>query len=439
MSGPKVVRIVTREEILEICNGMLARVDAALAEWTRVGRQHDCIDEEALAAAQHRRNELAALIAADRFTELQKQAPEEEAFLRNDIQVSLAKVAAKQAAARKVQRREREAAASLLRSLKSRGAALDPELERRLARGEAGALAEGFQLLANAAGTPAGSRDLAARLGVGAEHRSFADWLASQPVSDTDPAIEKIEMRIAELASLVDETTMARWRERLDEALAAEPARRALLQDGLDVETGRALTEVKQRAAAATDLRLVIAELAAAGRETSLLSQDIDALNAQAVAGRISQARSALEAHRSALSQAARRAAILEGLTGLGYEVTEGMNTTLADNGKLVLRSAARPDYGVEVSPAGERVQMRPVAFTSSGGVGPDRTRDRDAETIWCGDVSALQEKLDEIGGGLVIEKSTPIGATPLKRIEIAASQVVAEAEAPVKRERTLR
>lgn len=439
MSGPKVVRIVTREEILEICNGMLARVDAALAEWTRVGRQHDCIDEDARAAAQRRRNELAALIAADRFMDLQKQAPEEEAFLRNDIQVRLAKVAAKQAAARLVQRREREAAASLLRSLKSRGASIDSELEQRLARGEAGALAEGFQLLANAADTPAGSRDLAARLGEGIEHRSFADWLAAQPASDTDPAIEKIEMRIAELSSLADEATMARWLARLDEALAAEPARRSLLQDGLDVETGRALSEAKLRAAAATDLRLIIAELAAAGLETSLLSQDIDALNAQALADRITKARSTLEAHRNALCQAARRAAILEGLTGLGYEVTEGMSTTLADNGKLVLRSATRPDYGVEVSPAGERIQMRPVAFTSSGCVGPDKARDRDAETIWCGDVSALQEKLDEIGGELMIEKSTPIGATPLKRIEIAASQVAGEAEAPVKRERTLR
>ena len=33
MSGPKVVRIVTREEILALCEGQLARVDAALADW----------------------------------------------------------------------------------------------------------------------------------------------------------------------------------------------------------------------------------------------------------------------------------------------------------------------------------------------------------------------------------------------------------------------
>lgn len=49
MSGPKVIRIVTREEILEICRGQLARVDAALEHWTRIGRRNGCVDEDAVA------------------------------------------------------------------------------------------------------------------------------------------------------------------------------------------------------------------------------------------------------------------------------------------------------------------------------------------------------------------------------------------------------
>jgi hypothetical protein len=65
MSGPKVVRTVTREEILGICHGQLARVDAALAEWTRIGRRNNCIDEEAVAASVKRRDALAALRRID--------------------------------------------------------------------------------------------------------------------------------------------------------------------------------------------------------------------------------------------------------------------------------------------------------------------------------------------------------------------------------------
>lgn len=438
MSGPKVVRIVTREEILEICHGMLARVDAALGEWTRVGRRNDCIDDEALIAAKRRRAALAALIAADRFMDLQKQAPIEEAFLRDDVQVRLAKVAAAQAAARSRGRREREAAASLLRTLQSRGDPLDPDLQRGLEQGDAAALADGFKMLAQRSASPTASGTLAGRLRGDDAPASFTDWLAARPAADADPAIARIETRIAELRPYVDEATSAVWSARLDQALDAEPARRGLLLDGLNVATGRELTGVRARAAAALELELVAAELAAAGLDANTLTIGREALDVTAIASRISETRAALEAHRQARASAARRTAILEGLTSLGYEVTEGMWTTWAQDGRLVVRSASRPDYGVEVSAAGERMQMRPVAF-DAGGSGPDPSRDRDAETIWCGDVSALQESLGDAGGGLVIEKALPIGATPLKRIAVTAGEVAAASAAPVLRERTIR
>ena len=438
MSGPKVVRIVTREEILEICHGMLARVDAALAEWTRIGRRNDCIDDEAIAAAQRRRDALAALIAVDQFMDLQKQAPIEEAFLRDDVQVRLAKVAVEQAAARSRGRREREAAASLLRALRSSGETLDSDLEGGLERGDASALAQGLRVLAKRSAVRKASRELADRLRGDEVPASFADWLAALPASDIDPAIARIDARIAELAPLVDEPTSAGWSERLDEAVAAEPARRGLLLDGLDVATARALSKARRRAAAETDVGLLAAELDAAGLETGSLRDGLAALDADAIAGRINQARAALEAHRRVRASAARRTAVLKGLTGLGYEVTEGMRTTWVRDGKLIVRSATRPDYGVEVSAAGERMQMRPVAF-EAGGDGPDLSRDRDAETIWCGDVSALQHSLGDEGGGLVIERALPIGATPLKRIAIGAVVTTGAAEVPLPRERTLR
>jgi hypothetical protein len=44
------------------------------------------------------------------------------------------------------------------------------------------------------------------------------------------------------------------------------------------------------------------------------------------------------------------RSAVLEGLAGLGYEVTEGMSTAWVNGGRVVLRKAASPGYGVELS-----------------------------------------------------------------------------------------
>lgn len=439
MSGPKVVRIVTREEILDICNGLLARVDAALADWLRIGNRNACIDDDAIAAAKRRRDSLAALIAADRFTDLQKQAPIEEAFLRDDLQARLAKVAAEQAAARSRQRRQREAAASLLRRLRADGNPIDPALEDRLLRGEADAISEGFRVLAERAAAPSASHELAGRLREGGAPVTFAEWLASRPATSEDPAVARLELRIAELTPLVADAIAEAWRTRLDQAATADPARRGLLLDGLEVETGRALTEARRRAAAAVDLELLLAELDAAGVATTDFRAGTEALDAAALAARTAEARQALDRHRSAVAVAARRQAVLKELCSLGYSVTEGMATTWAEEGRLVLRSATRPDYGVEVTAAGggERMQMRAVAF-DAGDRGPDPARDCDAEAIWCGDVAALQDRLGAIGGGLVIEKSLPVGATPLKRIAIAGDRYAAS-EAPTLRERTRR
>ncbi|GGB39707.1 hypothetical protein GCM10011380_31540 [Sphingomonas metalli] len=438
MSGPKVVRIVTREEILEICQGHLARVDAALAEWVRVGRRNDCIDEEAVTTANRRRDALAALIRADRFMDLQKQAPVEEEFLRADMQRRLAAVAAEQAAARSKERRGREAAATLLRRLGELGAPLEPSLAAALERGDPQALAAGFAILADASAASPAATGLAASLKDGAPAASFADWLAAQPAAPVDAAVERIAARLDELDAIAGVDT-AGQRARLDEVASAAPARRRLLLEGLEVETGRSLTDARRRASLRSDLLLVRAELVAAGGAAA--DADLEHMDASALEAAIASQQAAVEALRAGRAAAARRAAVLEGLSSLGYEVTEGMSTSLADDGRLVLRSAARPDYGVEISAVAgaERMQMRPVAFEASG-VGPDPGRDRDAETIWCGDVSTLQDALAAAGGGLVIDRALPVGATPLKRIAVERSEGVASAaDAPARRERTLR
>ena len=45
MSGPKVVRIVTREEIIALCQRQLARLDAHIESWTSTGRRHGVVSE----------------------------------------------------------------------------------------------------------------------------------------------------------------------------------------------------------------------------------------------------------------------------------------------------------------------------------------------------------------------------------------------------------
>jgi len=230
--------------------------------------------------------------------DFQKQAPLEEAFLRDDIQSRLAIVAAQQSAERQKGRRNEEAGKSLVRRLQTLEIKMDQGLVDDLLRGES--LSMGFKLLGEQKAD--GASALAGKLRDEAV-QTFTAWLAQQPPAPADKAIERLAGRIDELVPLVSNDEAANWRSRLAEADKAEPARRHLLLDGLEVESG-----------------------------------------------------------------------------------------------------------------SGERMQMRPIAFASEG-EGPDPSQDRDAETIWCGDVTSLQDSLAKVGGGLTIEKSFAIGETPLKRV----------------------
>lgn len=439
MSGPKVVRIVTREEIIDLCNGLLARVDAALAEWLKVGQRNELIDDDAIASTRRRRDALAAMIASDRFMDFQKQAPLEEQFLRDDIQRRLDAVAAAKAAQRTKVRRGKEASASLFKRLGGLNVSMPTGLADRLSRGDATALAEGFRLLEIAmprSDRVAASSSLAASLREGSGSLSFADWLARQPLPPLDPAIERIYARLDELQ---DHPAAPTWLARVAEIEDTDEVHRNLTLDGLEVETSRALVEYRKRRALILDIRLSMGELAAIEQNPEPVSSDIDALDIKALAALLAQTEAKLTTQREATAAEARRAAVLEGLARLGYHVTEGMTLASPQDGRLVLRSTTRPDYGVEVSSAGsERMQMRAVAFDADGDTA-NRARDRDAETIWCGEVSELGADLAKAGAGLIIEKSRPVGEVPLKRVALKGTSDARATDIRTSNQRTLR
>ncbi|WWW34191.1 hypothetical protein V8017_13910 [Stenotrophomonas rhizophila] len=59
----------------------------------------------------------------------------------------------------------------------------------------------------------------------------------------------------------------------------------------------------------------------------------------------------------------------------------------------------------------GGRLQVRAVAPATDR----DRGRDRDIETLWCGEFGRLQALLHGQGTALVIERALGVGEVPLK------------------------
>ena len=125
---------------------------------------------------------------------------------------------------------------------------------------------------------------------------------------------------------------------------------------------------------------------------------------------------SLIEAEVRSIAAEERRRAVLEGLAILGYEVSEGMATAWVKDGRIVLRRAANPSYGVELL-GGEQADLLQVRAIGIGNPAEtrDTVRDRDMETIWCGEFERLKSLVAKNGGSVSVETARPAGQFPLK------------------------
>ena len=74
MSGPKVVRIVTREEVETICRSLIASFEHAAAELKHCAERHDLWTKELEAAITDKRRALGKMFERERWIDIQKYA-----------------------------------------------------------------------------------------------------------------------------------------------------------------------------------------------------------------------------------------------------------------------------------------------------------------------------------------------------------------------------
>jgi hypothetical protein len=431
MSGPKVIRIVTRDEIIALCEGYLIRLNTAVEEWLRVGRRNDTLTEVEIAATRARQAGLRRLLEEDSFVELQKAVPDEIHFLTGDQETRLTRAAAENAKARSVQRQTEAAAVAVVKALEQKGVSVPDDLRSSLQEAAAGhaegatAITKAFALL-SAQETSAVSdhqRELAEKHRDEDDRRTFNDWLAVNLPAGDDEELTRLNLRVAELAVILGESATAEFDTRLRRLFSDEPLpNRALLVDSLELDLVQAVTKAREREALQLRLRMLAGQLSGLNLENSKqFSLTITAqLNepSNLLIKLEKEAQVILAQAREETAAQSRRQAVLEGLAKLGYQVSESLETAWVQNGRVVIKRASQPGYGLELSGKieGGRVQMRTVAIRNSGS-SVDSARDKDAETIFCSDVSTLQKKFGEEGGEIFIERALAIGATPLKTV----------------------
>jgi hypothetical protein len=440
MSGPKVVRIVTREEIIAICESHLRRLDQVIDRWVRDGKRLGELSDKEIAATLERRKTLGALLEQDAFLDLQKAVPDEIVFLNADLERRQKIAIDKAIQVRKRQRQGRDNAVTLMQALESRGTAISPELHKKLRSMASGSLledadvvlAQGFILLTPqaAGGLTDAQRSLADRLMVGVETQDFATWKSTHDVPMSNARIERIDRQIAEVQALLETEQTADFVARLRVIEATETnTQQNLLLDSLILDLASVIEGAREHRTAMAELTMQEADLRHYDLSSTVLLERVAACN---LSTSISAIKEFSDECKMLITQAqqqqeakARRKAILKGLARLGYEVNEGMETAWARDGQVIARKSSLPDYGVEIGGQTHtgRLQVRTVALT------PDRDvkRDKDVETIWCGEFSRLQDLLAEHGDNLVIERALGVGAVPLKVVSDAQSHASSE------------
>ena len=430
MSGPKAFRIVTRAEIMTICRRSLARLDAAIEDWISRGQRNGTIDRADIDKVIARRDALRGLLSADKFVELQKQLPAEISYLQADAERRAAEAAELEAQSKRAKRRMKGTAQALLASLESSSIQIPHEIREELASSGApserleAAINKAFLLLHSAPETKGVSdlqRDIAARLGAGEKRMTLEEWTSQQSGVAEDQSLLRVDGFLGELKGLgIDPGPFSA---RISSLELESPPRRSLLADSLLLDLATAVKNGRERARLQSDLRARHAELSEmkSPEAASLRSEIGQSLSASAgnEAALIQRADFLIEAEVQAIAAEERRRAVLEGLAGLGYEVSEGMATAWVNGGRVVLRKAANPGYGVELSGGSKSdlLQVRAVAFGNSTET-RDTSRDRDIETIWCGEFERLQSLIAKDGGHLAIEHARPVGQFPLKVVE---------------------
>ncbi|WP_158693415.1 hypothetical protein [Neorhizobium alkalisoli] len=418
---------------------MIAALEACQTRWLKIGQRNDVIGEADASASAERVEAIRALLSSDRFEEVQKQVPAEIAFLEDDIQRRITKAADAAVKARISRRRMEATAYSVGSKLRERGFAPSDVLdspEKHSSDDLSFAISKAFSVLA----PPDGDRGMSERqieiardLGAGEARQTLSEWLSAQEQDNADPELIALE-RIVEELRAVDQSAASAFDGRVA-ALSREenPARKRLVRDSFMLDASAARTDALLKAKLMMKLDAMTSRLRATGDLAALTSATTiaSALETPATQAALNDLLAAAEVvlveaeNRKAADY--RRKSLLTGLSQLGYEVHEGMETAWVRDGKVVLRNSASDTYGVEVGGNPENlVQIRTVAYDRPGA---NRTaeQDRAAETTFCDAFSSLRAELGENGGNITIVRALGVGATPVKSVAIEGTRTVSE------------
>ena len=439
MSGPKVVRIVTREELQAIGRSQLKIVEDSIAAFVKMAKRHDQFNQDAAIELGRRRDSLSDFFARDDWTALQAQSTALVEFLKEEVNRIRTQAVSEAEKKRSKRIRIVAAATSLISAYETSGRIPSTELRKVVVDAESAKESElaslqsilnvAFQELHPITETSAPSkkqRELAALLGEGEKNQTFLEWLESQTFDSKESFDPRLSSLLAEIEAFDGQGANQHFMDRVH-IISGEPVfnRRALLTDSLVLDLSTHCRLRRERESLETKLREVRSSLSvidsSIARQFVLnITNALESFEIITCEHLLRESKVALEAEANALAASARRRAVLEGLAHLGYEVKEQMATAWVKEGRVVVTKPGTADYGVEFGAPANASRMQVRLVGSDRPLAPrDTRRDTDMETIWCTEFQELKKRLSADGTNLVIERAVGGGIQPVKTVSI--------------------
>jgi len=434
MSGPKVITIVSLEEVIDTCLVLLAQVDAEIADWTRIGHRNDVISTADEAAIAQSRASLATMLELGQHVSLQKEAPQLVQRLRSDMDQRLAQAETARLGTARLIRSLLFTATTVLRQANDAGIELPPDVAELLQKASLGkcgdialmeaAILKGLALTKPRQSISSTLSGVSQQLSSNSKADSLDDWLSrNTDLPSSDKRFTDADRLITQIRVLDQRFASDPFEHRLQEiASHAGTANQGLMLDAICLELKTHLKKATQLESARRRIAELRIEADVSGdfdALRSLFSQVTDCLqtdNFTEANSLTEHIEAVLNTARMRMSAQRRRRALIQGLNEIGYAVNTEMEKVWTSQKQIVVRSPVNASTGIELGgnlDAG-RCQVRVVALEGTSG-SRDPKLDKEHETQWCSDLTKLQETLASSGASLRIEKATAAGVVPLK------------------------
>ncbi|MCW8444195.1 hypothetical protein OQJ05_09055 [Fluoribacter gormanii] len=439
MSGPKVVRVVSKEERRADCYNRLESVKDSYNEWYKFATKNDVSVINETKEIENQILHIDNLINRDKFEEAKQKCAETFAQTKQDISRIRDELIAKAEFERSIRVRLKYTAEMLIGMFEKINCSIPNELPKIVfsvlnADESDLSIYKAFldKIITNHLTEAADKndltsdqRELATQLLEGESNQNFADWKLMH-AKETIPANSKrLNKLLAEL-SVLDETpnTQAFLKRANLIELESSPSHRSLLTDSIILDLLAYIEKQKEKHQLTTLMRKTRCELiklTSKSAKNLIVSFDraIESNDISSYESLNDQATKLINEESKLVAAVSRRDAILKGLSDLGYEVNENMETAWAKNGRIILKKSDENGYGIELGAASdaERVQIQLVSFEQTQNY-LNSSKNLEKEKEWCNEFSHLKISLEQSGTMIDIERALPIGAKALKVVQ---------------------